>query len=154
MKSAAFLALGATVIATTVSLAQPSGLPDSLGEYWSWMRLNIDRYTDNPSGAHPQPKDVYINLDAADILAGDGTTNYPFPDGTIVVKERNDPDRLVVDRVYMMEKTDGAWNYSVYDREGDSAFSGRDFGTENFCRDCHLGAEDTDFVFVQYETRP
>lgn len=153
MKSVLMLTLGAVVAATTVSLAQPNGLPGAMNEYWSWDRLNINRYTDNPTGAHPQPKDVYINLDPADFLADDGTTKLPFPDGTVVVKERNDPDALFVDRLYMMEKIDGTWNYSFYDRQSDTAFDGQELGTDNFCANCHQGAEQDDFVFTQYQTR-
>jgi hypothetical protein len=153
MKSVVILALGAIVIATTVSLAQPAGLPVSIADYWSWIRLNINRYTDNPTGAHPQPKDVYINLNPADFLAGDGTTKLPFTDGTVVVKERNDPDELLVDRLYMMEKIDGAWNYSFFDRQSSSTFDGQELGTDNFCANCHQGAEQDDFVFTQFQTR-
>jgi len=153
MKSVVILALGATVIATTVSLAQPTGLPDSMNDYWSWIRLNINRYTDNPTGAHPQPKDVYINLDQVDLLAADGTTKLPFADGTVVVKERNDPDELLVDRLYMMEKIGGAWSYSFYDRQSSDTFGGEELGTANFCADCHNGAEQDDFVFTQFQTR-
>ena len=153
MKSVVMLALGAAVIATTVSLAQPAGLPGSITDYWGWTRLNINRYTDNPSGAHPQPKDVYINLNPTDFLAADGTTKLPFPDATVVIKERNDPEELLVDRLYMMEKIDGVWNYSFYDRQDRGTFVGRELGTANFCANCHQGAEENDFVFTQFQTR-
>jgi hypothetical protein len=153
MKSLVILTLGAIMIATTVSLAQPTGLPGSMADYWSWIRLNINRYTDNPTGAHPQPKDVYINRDPADFLAADGSTILPFADGTVVIKERNDPDTLSVDRLYMMEKINGAWNYSFYDRQSGEAFSGKELGTANFCANCHQDAEQDDFVFTQFQTR-
>lgn len=153
MKSVVMLALGLAVIATTVSVAQPTGLPDSITDYWGWTRLNINRFDDNPSGAHPQPKDVYINLSPADFLAADGTTRLPFPDGTVVVKERNDPKELLVDRLYVMERIDGAWNYSFYDRESGSTFGGRELGTDNFCANCHQGAEEDDYVFTRFQRR-
>jgi len=152
MKLIATLTIGAAALATTVAIAQPSGLPDVITDYWSWSRLNIDRFTDNLTGAHPQPKDVYINLDPNDFRA-DGQTILPFPDGTVVVKERNDADELLVDRLYVMEKVAGAWAYSVYDREGTSAFSGRELGTDNFCSSCHEGVADEDYVFTRFETR-
>ena len=153
METVVMLTLGAVVAATSVSIAQPAGLPDSITDYWGWIRLNINRYTDSPTGAHPQPKDVYINLDSADLLAADGATKLPFTDGTVVVKERNDPDELFVDRLYMMEKIDGGWNYSFYDRQSGGNFDGQELGTDNFCANCHDGAEQDDFVFTQFQKR-
>ena len=142
----------AALLAAPLALAQPAGIPDRIGDYWSWTRLNIGRYTDNPTGAHPQPKDVYVNRDPAELVGPGGAPIVPFADGTIIVKERNDPGRLLVDRLYMMEKTAGAWTYRVFDRQADGAFASRSYGTENFCRDCHRAAP-TDFVFVQFERR-
>ncbi len=142
----------AALVAVPLALAQPAGVPATISDYWSWTRLNIDRSTDNPTGAHPQSKDIYINLDPAEIIGAGGQPNVPYPDGTIVVKERNDGRRLLVDRLYMMEKAGGEWVYRVFDRQADGSFRGQDYGTRNFCRDCHAAAP-TDFVFVQFERR-
>lgn len=136
-----------------IALAIAPGLPEAIDGYWSWTRLNIDRVFDNPSGAHPQPKDIYISLAGSDLLSADGTMRLPFPDGTRIVKERGDPEALRVDRVYLMEKVDGAWNYSFYDLQADGGFSGQQLGSDNFCSGCHLGAADTDFVFTTYRRR-
>ena len=153
MKTPAIVAGLAGIAAVSIAFAQPAGVPAAIADYWSWTRLNIDRYTDNPTGAHPQPKDVYINLDPADFVGADGVAMVPFPEGTIIVKERTDADALLVDRLYVMEKTDNAWLYSFYDRQADGTFTGRDFGAApNLCSDCHQAAP-TDFVFVQYERR-
>ena len=152
MKAVISFGLGIATVAATLAIAQPAGLPGSIDDYWSWTRLNINRFTDNTTGAHPQPKDVYINLDPINFLAADGTMIVPFPDGTIVIKERNDPEELLVDRLYMMEKIGEAWNYGFYDRRGDGTFVGQDFGTNNLCSDCHEAAV-TDFVFTQFQRR-
>ncbi len=142
--------LGAIIVASSIAIAQPAGVPDTIADYWDWTRLNIDRFTENSTGAHPQPKDVYVNLDVADILAA---ANGVFPEGTVVVKERNDPDALLVDRLYAMEKVDGSWIYSFYDRQSDGSFAGQSFGAaSNLCSNCHQAAP-TDFVFVQLERR-
>ncbi len=153
MKLVTVLTLGAAVLATSVAVAQPTGLPGSINDYWSWARLNIDRFADNFSGAHPQPKDVYINLDPADFVNDDGTMKLPFPDGTVVIKERNDADELLVDRLYVMEKASGIWSYSFFDRQSTTAFGGQELGIENFCSSCHQQAADDDFVFTRFETR-
>jgi hypothetical protein len=153
MRKAFILSAAAGLVAIPLALAQPAGIPAAIADYWSWTRLNIDRFTENTTGAHPQPKDVYINLDPADFLGADGVAATPFPEGTIIVKERNDPDELLVDRLYVMEKADGTWLYSFYDRQADGTFAGQSFGAApNLCSDCHQAAP-TDFVFVQYQHR-
>src|SRR5687768_1940983 len=116
MRRVTAFALPAVCLAT-FALAQPAGLPDSIRDYWSWIRLNLQVITANETGAHPQPKDVYINLDTSDFIGAGGMTITPFPNGTIVVKERFDPETLMVDRLYMMEKTGGAWTYRFFDRQ-------------------------------------
>jgi hypothetical protein len=153
MRKALFISAAAALVAIPLALAQPAGVPAAVANYWSWTRLNIDRFTDNTTGAHPQPKDVYINLEPADFLGPDGVAATPFPEGTVIVKERNDPDELLVDRLYVMEKADGTWLYSFYDRQADGAFVGQGFGAApNLCSNCHQAAP-TDYVFVQYQRR-
>lgn len=147
------LAAAAAILLAPIAMAQPAGVPGEIADYWSWTRLNIDRFTENTTGAHPQPKDVYINLDPTEFVGPDGVAATPFPNGTIVIKERNDAAQLLVDRLYMMEKVDGNWIYSFFDRQADGSFSSRSFGAApNLCSDCHQAAP-TDFVFVQFEHR-
>ena len=136
-----------------LAFALAPGLPNLIEGYFGWTRLNADTVLDNPSGAHPQPKDVYINLSPEVLLAEDGSYNTPFADGTLVIKERNDAERLMVDRIYLMEKRGGVWHYSFYDRQPDGGFSGQELGTENFCSGCHAEAADSDFVFTRYQRR-
>ncbi len=152
MIRASALALPLGLLAVAIAVAQPAGLPDSIRDYWSWTRMNLQVITANETGAHPQPKDVYINLMTSDFVGASGMTITPFPNGTIVIKERTDPDTLMVDRLYMMEKIDGAWTYSFFDRQVDGTFAGQHLGTDNFCRACHQNAA-TDNVFVEYQRR-
>ena len=135
------------------AVAIAPGLPEAIDGYLTWTRLNADPVLENPSGAHPQPKDVYINLETDDLLVDGDAYALPFPDGTLLIKERNDPDALLVDRVYLMAKRGGAWSYSFYDRQSDGSFAGQELGTENFCSACHQGAAATDFVFTRYQRR-
>jgi hypothetical protein len=140
-------------LVASIALAVAPGLPANLEGYQNWIRLNIDRVTEDPSGAHPPSKDVYINLAPEDFLAQNGSFDLPFPEGTLVIKERNDTTRLLVDRIYVMEKVEGAWEYSFFDREDDGSFTAQMLGADNFCRECHAGAKDTDYVFTSYQTR-
>lgn len=144
--------LALALLASGAALALPPGLPEALDDYPTWLRINIDKVLENPSGAHPQPKDVYVSLGADELLGGDGDYRLPFPEGTRFVKERFDPGALQVDRVYLMTKRDGAWVYAFYDRTPEGAFSGQELGTENFCASCHAGA-DSDFVFTRFARR-
>jgi hypothetical protein len=59
----------------------------------------------------------------------------------------------LVDRLYVIEKRDGRWRYSFYDRQADDSFSAQVLGTDNFCHGCHTGAQATDYVFARYERR-
>lgn len=140
-----------TVLGVAVALAP--GLPVSITDYPNWTRLNIDRVTANPTGAHPQSKDVYVNLDVDVLLDDGGGYALPFPDGTVLVKERNDIVRLLADRLYVMEKQGARWEYAFYDRQADGSFGASELGADNFCHGCHTGARATDFVFTPFERR-
>jgi hypothetical protein len=135
-----------------LAVALAAGLPASIDAYQNWTRLNTDRVTANPTGAHPASKDVYVNLDVDTLLDG-GEYVLPFPDGTVLVKERNDVSRLLVDRIYTMEKLGSRWEYAFFDRQPDGDFSATLLGSENFCHSCHTRAEETDFVFTPFERR-
>ncbi len=148
--------LVSVLMVTGLAFAVTPGLPEVLDDYYSWTRLNINKVIDNPSGVHPPAKDIYVNLDhmTLSLLAREGGGWNPFPDGALVLKERNDPESRMVDRLYLMEKRDGVWHYSLYDRQPDGGFAGQDLGTENMCSGCHAGAADNDFVFNLYQSRP
>jgi hypothetical protein len=136
-----------------LALALVPGLPEALDNYQGWTRLNPNRVTENPSGAHPASKDIYINLEPDAFLGADGSYRLPFADGTRIVKERSDTARLLVARLYLMEKEAGRWRYGVFDRREDGSFVGQDLGTNNFCHACHGGASERDFVFTEYARR-
>lgn len=142
-----------TALLVGMVLASAPGLPEALAGYQNWTRLNIDRVTENPTGAHPQSKDIYVNLEIDALVFDDGSFQLPFADETFIIKERNDIARLLADRLYVMEKREGQWQYSFYDRQADGSFSAQVLGTDNFCHDCHTGAEATDYVFTRYRQR-
>jgi hypothetical protein len=136
-----------------LAVAIASGLPASIDAYPNWTRLNTDRVTTNPTGAHPASKDVYVNLAVDTLLDDAGAYLLPFPDGTVLVKERNDVSRLLVDRVYTMEKSLSRWEYAFFDRQPDGGFSATLLGGDNFCHACHTRAQETDFVFTPFGRR-
>ena len=80
------------------------------------------------------------------MIAPHGILRFPFPDGTIIVKEI-----LSNDWISIMRKVEGAdpahddWEWIEYDTEGSV------IGKDASCWDCHAQAEDTDWVFTDLE---
>lgn len=138
---------------SSLAVALAPGLPASIDGYPNWTRLNVERVTADPTGAHPASKDVYVNLGVDALLDDDGAYVLPFPDGAVLVKERNDVARLLADPIYTMEKTRSRWEYAFFDRQADGSFSATVLGSDNFCQGCHTGAQATDFVFTPCERR-
>ena len=145
--------LGLASLVTLLSLvfAIAPGVPEALEEYQNWTRFNIDRITENPTGAHPQSKDVYINVDPSASINEEGRLSEALADGTIIVKERNDTEQLFVDRLYIMEKVNGVWDYSFFDRQQDGSFAKQTPLSDTFCMACHQGAAQHDFVYTVFE---
>lgn len=137
-------------LALRVALA--AALPTNLDGYWNWTRLNADKLLTNSAGVHPNPKDVYVNI-KADQLVDDAGKFKPFPDGTIVVKERFDPPIMAVGRVYFMEKVKGEWTWGFYDRQQDGSYKGGKLENAGICINCHTNAKATEWVFTPYQKR-
>ncbi len=131
--------------------AMDDGRPDYYAE--GWMRLNPQK--NFIESAHPVAKDVYIN----EIGAGNAfVEDFPFPDGTVLVKESIDPESLEVFVMTAMRKVEGFdpdngdWQYGMFERTENGEFEGMwaDVGTEmhQMCVGCHTNAADNDFVFL------
>jgi hypothetical protein len=96
---------------------------------------------------HRGPKNVYVNQ-ARDVIAPNGQQQFPYPDGTVVVKEAIH-DEGFVELIAIMRKVGGDWEYVEHIRRGpDEAFGGPITGV---CAGCHSGAAATDFVFTRLE---
>jgi hypothetical protein len=76
--------------------------------------------------------------------------SYPFPDGSVVVKEGHDTETSGVSKLYVMKKiksfdsANGDWYYSILDTKGNPMQAG---GKIQMCISCHQGAKDKDYVF-------
>ncbi len=122
---------------------KPSGPPtlaDTEG-YKQWLKFNREPIEGRTHGL----TDIYVNQDR-DVIAPHGILKFPFPDGTIIVKEI-----LSNDWVSIMRKVEGAdpahddWEWIEYDAEGSV------IGKDASCWGCHAQAEDTDWVFTDLE---
>lgn len=130
-----------------------AALPAPVEGYWNWTRLNVNKILDNATGAHPNPKDVYANLKPEQLADASGKPKLPYPDGTVIVKERFDPQIMAVGRVYYMQKTRGAWSWGVLDRQSNGSYTGGRLGNPALCVNCHTDAKATDWSFTTYQKR-
>ena len=132
------------------------GLPDDTAGYDQWLKLNAKPIPPAPGGdPHNGTKNVYVNQ-TREKIAPNGEQQFPYPDGTIVVKEATRPGKDFIGLIAVMWKEAGSnpdagdWRFEEFlrgapDAEFRLAFEG------GICIGCHSGAAATDFVFVPLE---
>lgn len=132
------------------------GLPNDIAGYEGWLKLNAEPIPPAPGGdPHRGTKNVYVNQ-TREAIAPNGQQQFPYPDGTIVVKEATRPGKDFIGLVAVMWKEAGSnpafgdWRFEEFlrgdpDAEFRLAFEG------GVCTGCHTRAADTDFVFVTLE---
>ena len=135
------------------------GLPDDTAGYDQWLKLNAQPIPPVPGfDPHRGTKNVYVNKTREEI-APNGQQQFPYPDGSIVVKDAIRPDKDFIGLVAVMWKEAGSnpafgdWRFEEYTRNAPDA----DFGllaSGAACTGCHAGATAMDFVFTELEPRP
>ena len=132
------------------------GLPDDIAGYDQWLKLNAQPIPPAPGGdPHNGTKNVYVNQ-TREKIAPNGQQQFPYPDGTIVVKEATRPGKDFIGLIAVMWKEAGSnpafgdWRFEEFlrgapDADFRLAFEG------GVCTGCHTRAADTDFVFVTLE---
>ena len=139
----------------TAVVALP-GLPDDVAGYTRWLKLNADPIPPAPGGdPHNGTKNVYVNKTREDI-APNGEQQFPYPDGSIVVKEAYRPDKDYVGLIAIMRKKAGIdpdhndWEFIEYVRGApDAEF--RVIAKDGVCWGCHARVEDIDYVFTELD---
>ena len=132
------------------------GLPDDVAGYEKWLKINAEPIPPVPGGdPHDGTKNVYVNQ-SRDTIAPDGEQQFPYPDGSIVVKEAYRPDKDYVGLIAIMRKIAGSnpdhndWEFIEYTRgKPDDDF--KVIASGGLCSNCHVQAEDTDYVFTELE---
>ena len=132
------------------------GLPDDVAGYTQWLKLNADPIPPAPGGdPHNGTKNVYVNKTREDI-APNGEQQFPYPDGSIVVKEANRPGKDYVGLIAIMRKKVGIdpdhndWEFIEYVRNApDAEFSV--IAKDGVCWGCHARVEDIDYVFTELQ---
>ena len=132
------------------------GLPEDVAGYTQWLKLNAEPIPPVPGGdPHNGTKNVYVNKTRADI-APNGEQVFPYPDGSIVVKDAIRPGKDYIGLVAIMRKKAGIdpdhndWEFIEYVRNApDAEFSV--IAKDRVCWGCHARVEDLDYVFTELE---
>ena len=132
------------------------GLPPDVAGYTQWLKLNAEPIPPVPGGdPHNGTKNVYVNKTRADI-APNGEQVFPYPDGSIVVKDAIRPGKDYIGLIAIMRKKAGVdpdhndWEFVEYVRNApDAAFSV--IARDGVCWGCHARVEDIDYVFTELD---
>ena len=121
----------------------PSGLP-TLAEvegYKQWLKMNREPIEGRTHGR----TDIYVNQ-TREKIASDGELTYPFPDGTVIVKEVLESGLIAIMRkVEGIDPDHNDWQWIEY------GSSGSVLGKDNSCWGCHSGAKSKDYVFTDLD---
>jgi Cytochrome P460 len=122
------------------------GLPAFTAGYEQWTRLTRKPVPPRESGdAHLGTKRIFASQERR--------ANGVFPDGTIIVKEAARPGADFMGLIAVMRKEPGAdpvhndWRFIEWTRDDPNerfTLQARD----SVCWNCHVGAEQTDYVWV------
>ena len=132
------------------------GLPEYVAGYESWLKLNSEPIPPVPGGdPHNGTKNVYVNKDR-ETIAPNGKQKFPYPDGSIVVKEATRPGKDYIGLIAIMRKVEGSnpahndWEFIEYTRgEQDADFT--ELASGRLCWNCHSGVKDIDYVFTKLD---
>lgn len=132
------------------------GLPADVAGYTQWLKLNAAPIPPAPGGdPHNGTKNVYVNQ-TRDTIAPNGTQQFPYPDGSIVVKDATRPGKDYIGLIAIMRKKDGVnpdhndWEFIEYVRNAaDAEF--RVIAKDGICWGCHARVKDIDYVFTELE---
>ncbi|NQV69060.1 MAG: cytochrome P460 family protein [Pseudohongiella sp.] len=131
-------------------------------DYLSWYKVTPEAVTGDPTGVLGAVHDgrnafrqIYVNSVGAAVNRG--TQGYPYPAGTILLKEsfsdaqalaaRRNPDLTIMIKLATGQSpATGDWEY-VMGADGSRRGTG-DSGQAAFCRNCHLYAAATDYNFI------
>lgn len=151
------------LLSACMSTAPPLG-PDASAwaDYLSWYKVTPEATTGDPTGflrnVHEGTnafRQIYVNTTGEAVNRG--SEGFPYPEGTILVKESfnnaaalasraNAELTLMIKLAQGQSPETGDWEY-IQGVEGARRGTG-DSGLGEFCRDCHLYAAATDYNFI------
>lgn len=132
------------------------GLPEDVAGYEKWLKLNAEPIPPVEGfDPHNGTKNVYVNQER-DTIAPDGEQQFPYPDGSIVVKEAYRTNQDYIWLIAIMRKVAGSdpahndWKFIEYTRNGPDAEFKFAFDDAT-CWGCHARVEDMDYVFTELD---
>ena len=136
----------------------PAGLPEDIKDYKKWTRLNKKIISPRNADPHRGFKREYTNRLPNELADSSKNLIFPFPEGTIVVKEvratskKNSKIVLIsIMRKLSGNKNTGGWDFIEYTRSSsDNSFIPLQFPKES-CYACHKGASDSDSVWTKFD---
>jgi len=154
-------AVGLAILSACMSTSPQLGADVSAWDnYLSWYKVTPEATTGDPTGflggVHTGTRgyrQIYVNSTGEAVNRG--SASYPYPEGTILLKESFD-NQAALDARSNAELTvmiklaagqspaSGDWEYV----RPDGARGSGDSGLATFCRDCHLFAAATDYNFI------
>ena len=148
-----------SIIYLTQAISQvlPEGLPEDINGYTKWTKLNKRIIKPRSADPHRGFKRIYINQEKNKISDSNKNLIFPYPEGTIIVKEvrqtRRPKSNIVL--VSIMRKlprneTTGGWDFIEYVKAADGSFSPLNFPKES-CFSCHQGASNSDSVWTRFD---
>ncbi|HIA59843.1 MAG TPA: hypothetical protein EYO00_08220 [Gammaproteobacteria bacterium] len=155
--TAAVLAILSACMSTSPQLGADASAWDN---YLSWYKVTPEATTGDPTGflggVHASTRgyrQIYVNSTGEAVNRG--SASYPYPEGTILLKEsfsneaaqdarRNVELTVMIKLAAGQSPATGDWEYV---RPDDARGTG-DSGLATFCRDCHLFAAATDYNFI------
>lgn len=128
--------------------------------YQNWTKVNSETITGDVSGALGSAhegtqgfREVYVNMTGEAVSLG--KTAYPYPEGTILVKESFKDSggkkgdlaniTIMVKREGGFDSGNGDWEYLMTNQ----AKAVQMQGALGMCINCHAQASDSDFVFTK-----
>ena len=127
--------------------------------YLSWTKVNSQTITGDVTGvlgaAHERSKgfrEIYVNETGQPIEFGEA--DYPYPEGSIILKESYDDDKgskgdlsnltIMIKRESGYSSDYGDWEYIMAKPDGSISQQGR----LSMCIKCHAKGQDKDYTFI------
>ena len=142
---------GSLLLLCTLSCGET--IPPELLDYRArCLPMNQEPLHETEDDPHEGIKNVFacdVTLDQ--LLDSAGAPVYPYPDGTLIVKESQKEGQDFTWLIATAEKINGAWQWREYTRN----FGSEDFVrlpvSEQVCIDCHKQVEAIDYIFTPYQ---
>ncbi len=128
-------------------------VPDSIAGYGTrCLLMNKSPIPPTDDDPHDGVKDIYIcNVEAADLLDAGQKPRYPYPEGSLIIKESIRTHQDFVWLIATAEKKNGSWEWHEYTRNFESEPLLEAAAGEGVCIDCHKKVEAQDFIYQVYQ---